>query len=144
MTKKKIKKLIAIATIAGVLATTPIATSAGKVWFTLTLHHGGSVGEPDDAKSKRIKKNTDGDAKFYITQESFGNHGNSAGCIKAYSQKTATGTTSKTYIPLRAGRDGIHASAKYGWSSVPGGIYYNIVSYFGGGSINNATGWYTP
>lgn len=144
MMKKKIKKLIAIATIAGVLAATPIATSADRVWFTLTLHHGGSVGEPDDALSKKIKKNTDGDKKFWITQESFNNHGNSKGLIKAYSQITGQDYKSNTYIPLKSGRNGIRTSAGYGWSYIPGGIYYNIISCFGGGSINNATGWYTP
>ena len=72
------------------------------------------------------------------------NHGNQNGMIKAYSQITGQDYKSEGYIPLRAGRNEITTRASYGWSYIPGGIYYNIISEFGGGSINNATGRYTP
>ena len=122
-----------------------VPVSADTITFTLTLHHGGgSVGEPDDALSRKVLKNTDGDTKFWITQTSFNNHGNQNGMIKAYSQITGQDYKSEGYIPLRAGRNEITTRASYGWSYIPGGIYYNIISEFGGGSINNATGRYTP
>lgn len=135
---------MAIIAATGVLAATPVTTIADTVWFTLTLHHGGSVGEPDDALSKKVKKNTDGDKKFWITQKSFDNHGNSKGMIKAYSQITGQNYKSNMFIPLKAGRNDILTSAGYGWSYIPGGINYNIISEFGGGTINHAEGRYTP
>ena len=53
--KKKINKLVAIVRIAGVLAATPIATSADRVAFTLTLHHGGS--EENLTMQRKVEKN---------------------------------------------------------------------------------------
>ncbi|MDO4337429.1 MAG: hypothetical protein Q4C91_04980 [Eubacteriales bacterium] len=143
--KDRTRKIVVLITVVCCLAITCVSVMADTVWFTLTLHHGGgSVGEPDDALSKKVLKNTDGDKKFWITQESFDNSGNSKGAIRAYSQITGQDYKSVSYIPLKAGKNNILSSATYGWSYIPGGIYYNIISEFGGGSVNRATGRYTP
>lgn len=138
------KKVIALLIGVCCLSLGSIPVYADTVFFTLTIHHGGSVGEPDDALSKKVLKNTDGDKKFWITQKSFDNSGNNNGKIKAFSQITGQSGKSKYCITLKKGKNNVLSSQYYGWNSVPGGIYYNIISEYGGGSVNRATENYTP
>lgn len=145
MRNKLKKRITAILASVCCLSVISVPVHADTVWFTLTLHHGGgTVGEPDDALSKKVLKNTDGDTKFWITQHGFDDNGYRGGYIKAYSQITGQNNLSKNYIKLCTANDEILQSVGYGWSYVPGGINYNINSEFGSGTINRAQGNYTP
>ncbi len=48
------KKVIALLIGVCCLSLGSIPVYADTVFFTLTIHHGGSVGEPDDALSKKV------------------------------------------------------------------------------------------
>ncbi len=85
--KENFKRRIAIMLIAACMVTTAVPVSAASIPFTIRLEHGGLKDSPDSVK--KILKNTDGDANFYVTVKSFNNSGDSNGKVRIFSKKIA-------------------------------------------------------
>lgn len=140
--KGRLKRKVFPLLMAACVTMTAVPVSAASIPFTLRLEHGGLNDSPDSVK--KILKNTDGDANFYVTVNSFNNSGNSSGKVLVYSKKVSNSRLSNTYLSATKKTEGKTYTRPYRWDSVPGNVYYRAHGEYAGGMVNIVSGNFTP